>query len=350
MAAVSPAVGAAAVTGGTSLLGSILDLFGLNKTNKQNIEMQRETNALNYKMFQEQMAFAKDQQDLAMSYNDPSSQVARLRAAGINPAAVFGNGSVSEVSSVSPPSGNPMVAPHAQPLNYGAIGTAVAGGSQAYFDAQLNEALTDKTLNESNIAQADAAFKNASLADRLAQIASDKDRSKIERESAQKHLEILRHTQDALERQEELKADVLDKQVMNFQLDNDAKDLANRIATVELHWIGKEKTAQYDLFQAQIRSALASARAGDAQAAFSYAAAALNEAKEAGAWYDAEVARRTVDSIVQKAENDEVSSYWESLSKKKEYKRGWFMSRFFPTRRPLHIFDRISPIYADDYE
>lgn len=325
-------VGAAAVTGGSNLLGSIIDLFGMNKTNKQNIAMQRETNALNYKMFQEQMAFAKEQQDLAMSYNDPSGQVARLRAAGINPAAVFGNGSVSEVSALSPPSGNPMVAPHAQPLNYGALGAAVAGGSQAYFDAQLNQALTDKTLNESNIAQADAAFKNASLADRLAQVASDKDRSKIERDSAQKHLDILRHTQDALERQEELKADVLDKQVMNFQLDNDAKDLANRIATVELHWIGKEKTAQYDLFMAQIRSALASARAGDAQAALSYAAAALNEAKEAGAWYDAEVARRTVDALVDQANNEKVRSYWEAMQKRKEYNVGGWTSKFFGSK------------------
>lgn len=340
---------AAGITGGANLLGSILDLFGLNQTNKQNIAMQRETNALNYKMFQEQKAFAKDQQDLALSYNDPSSQVNRLRAAGINPAAVFGNGSVSEASMISPPSGNPMVAPHAQPLNYGSIGTAVAGGSEAYFNAQLSDAMADKTLNESNIAQADAAFKNASLADRLAQIAADKERSQVERDSARKHLDILRHTQDALERQEELKADVLDKQVLNFELENDAKEISNRIAAVNLHWIGKEKTAQYSLFMAQIKEALAAARAGDAQACLSYAAAALNEAKEAGAWYDAEVARRTVDDIVAKAGNENVKSYWESLSSKKEYKRGWFISRFFPTRRLLHIFDPVSG-REDDYE
>lgn len=344
-----PVLGASLVSGGSSLFGSILGLYGQDRANKQNIAMQRETNAQNYKMFKEQLAFAKDQQDLALSYNDPSSQVARLRAAGVNPAAVFGNGSISEASMISPPSGNPMVAPHVQPLDYGSLGTAVAGGSQAYFDNQLKDAMTDKTLNESNIAQADAAFKNASLADRLAQIAADKERSQVERDSARKHLEILRHTQDALERQEELKADVLDRQVLNFELENDAKDIANRVAAVNLHWIGKEKTAQYALFMAQIKEALAAARAGDAQACLSYAAAALNEAKEAGAWYDAEVARRTVDDIVDKANNEKVKSYWDALQSKKEYKRGWFISRFFPTRKAQHIFDPIS-WKEDDYE
>ena len=343
--AVDPATAAAAITGGSNLIGSIMDLFGLNKTNKQNIAMQRETNAQNYKMFREQMAFAKDQQDLAMAYNDPSSQVARLRQAGINPAAVFGNGSVSEVSAMSPPSGNPMVAPHALPLNYGALGTAVAGGSQAYFDAQLKDAMTDKTLNESNIAQADAAFKNASLADRLSQIAADKERSQVERDTARKHLEILRHTQDALERQEELKADVLDKQVLNFELDADSKDIANRIATVNLHWLGKEKTAQFALFQAQIKEALAAARAGDAQACLSYAAAALNEAKEAGAWYDAEVARRTVDSIVDKANNEKVKSYWEAMQRRKEYHVGGWTSKFFGSK-----YDRFFSNFGAEFE
>ena len=132
-------------------------------------------------------------------------------------------------------------------------------------------------------------------------------------------------------------------------MENDAKDIANRVAAVNLHWIGKEKTAQYALFMAQIKEALAAARAGDAQACLSYAAAALNEAKEAGAWYDAEVARRTVDDIVDKANNEKVKSYWDALQSKKEYKRGWFISRFFPTRKAQHIFDPIS-WKEDDYE
>ena len=107
----APAVAAAAITGGLGLLSGIGNLIGQNKANQQNIAMQRETNALNYQMFQESQEFARAQQQLAMEYNDPSAQVERLRKAGINPAAVFGNGSVSDVSQASAPSAPNMVAP-----------------------------------------------------------------------------------------------------------------------------------------------------------------------------------------------------------------------------------------------
>lgn len=53
----------------------------------KNISMQRETNALNYRMFQEQQ-----------DYDRPVNQVGRLKDAGLNPALMYGTGSGANTS------------------------------------------------------------------------------------------------------------------------------------------------------------------------------------------------------------------------------------------------------------
>lgn len=119
-----------------SILSGIGSLFGAssaadkqlkaqrdaNKTNLQMTQMnndtQREltqaTNAANYRMFQESNAFTEDMWNKTNSYNDPTNQVARLRAAGINPAAVFGNGTIADAGSVGSSSYAPAVTPVTQ--------------------------------------------------------------------------------------------------------------------------------------------------------------------------------------------------------------------------------------------
>ena len=78
----------------------------VRETNAMNKAIADATNAQNYKIFQEQNAFNLDMWNKQNAYNDPSAQVARLLAAGINPAAQFGN--VSEAGSLTSASANPM--------------------------------------------------------------------------------------------------------------------------------------------------------------------------------------------------------------------------------------------------
>ena len=56
------------------LVSSGLNAFSQSRANKQNVAMQRETNALNYQMFKETMA-----------YNSPDNQARMMRQAGLNP-------------------------------------------------------------------------------------------------------------------------------------------------------------------------------------------------------------------------------------------------------------------------
>lgn len=120
----NPLVLPAVISAGAGIINGITDLFSKKSANKQNIAMQRETNALNYQMFQEgnefnrQMAF--DMFNAENEYNLPKNQVKRLLDAGLNPAlagenatATTGNGDASTPSAAA---ASPMVAPQVQPV------------------------------------------------------------------------------------------------------------------------------------------------------------------------------------------------------------------------------------------
>lgn len=116
-------VGANLISGGAGLLGSLFSGISQNKatknTNATNLQIARENNALQQKiaaennqlqvdMMRENNKFSRDMAlemfNLENEYNNPSAQVERLIAAGLNPATMYGSGSVANTGDISTPS------------------------------------------------------------------------------------------------------------------------------------------------------------------------------------------------------------------------------------------------------
>lgn len=140
----------AIISGGASVLDSILKFFNQKSANKTNVQMTRETNAANMEIANRnnamQVAMNRENNDfnrrmalemfnLENAYNSPIEQMARLRAAGVNPALYFANSNGSagvgdastpsaSSSGISPSMPN-LVAPHVEPL------PSLVGGSIA---------------------------------------------------------------------------------------------------------------------------------------------------------------------------------------------------------------------------
>lgn len=113
-AALAP-VALGGVSAGGSISSSIIQSNANKEINKQNIAMQRETNALQKDMFERNLAWQRESQDLQNDYNSLESQIQRALIAGVSPAALFesSNGSVP-ASLGSAGSGIPaLTAPHA---------------------------------------------------------------------------------------------------------------------------------------------------------------------------------------------------------------------------------------------
>lgn len=136
-----PPVGAAVITGVGSLLGGMFGSNAQSAANKTNLKIARETNALHYKMFEEQNQYNKDMWDLNNAYNDPSAQASRLTSAGFNPYLaneVTSGSSSSAPSSVSPPT---LATPQIQPNM--SMSSALYNAGQALGNIPLQKAQID---------------------------------------------------------------------------------------------------------------------------------------------------------------------------------------------------------------
>lgn len=94
---------------GASLLNGISNSNSQKAANEANLKIAQMNNDTQLQMMRENNEFNKQQAidmfNMQNEYNDPAAQMQRLRAAGINPAAAFGDGGVSASSGVA--SGSP---------------------------------------------------------------------------------------------------------------------------------------------------------------------------------------------------------------------------------------------------
>lgn len=271
----APAVAAALVQGGATLGSGLLNLFSGSDTNKTNLQIARETNQQNRELFNQQLAWQEDMWNKTNAYNDPSHQVELLQKAGINPAAVYGNGSTSPASMPSVPSANPMQSASVAPLDYSFISQGVDNGINAYFENQLKNNYVKKSFSDAQIADLNAQFETRTLMDRCRRVANDTSKSEFERETARMELKFLTSTFDQRVMQSEWST-----KIMSQQYD----DLVNRIAESKLRQKAQEianefapqaNDAQLKQYYANIAAMYSAARASDASAAQSYASAAL---------------------------------------------------------------------------
>lgn len=144
---ISAEVGAAMVSGGAGVLGSILNSVNSNKNTKRWIKSQAEENEKAYQRNIEQWNREND-------YNSPAKAMQRLRDAGLNPNLAYGSPNVSSPS------------PQASPTDVSALGSMrspvadalTAANNQRLIEAQIRN--MDASSNQMN-SSADVNRENA---------------------------------------------------------------------------------------------------------------------------------------------------------------------------------------------
>lgn len=160
----------AAIAAGASLIGTGATAYAQGKMNKK-------TREWNEKMYGIQRKDSLSDWTMQNQYNSPSAQMERLKMAGLNPALVYGKGTIDNqtgsVRSTEAKSWNPQ----APAFNFG---QAAEAGISAYYDSRIKNQQVDnlKTQNTVNINQA------ANLAAQTAATIQGTARSKFELELA----------------------------------------------------------------------------------------------------------------------------------------------------------------------
>ena len=154
---IDPLIGSALISGASSLLGGMFGSASQSSANRTNLQIARETNQMQYQMFQEQNAFNERMYNQMQQYNTPAAQMQRYNDAGINPYIAAGNVQ----------SGNAQSAlQSAQPLP---LHTAQVMPVDAFKDSfsQIGNVISQYAQNELALSQAQKNRAEAGWVDRL---------------------------------------------------------------------------------------------------------------------------------------------------------------------------------------
>lgn len=300
--------GTALALGGSALLSSVLGgLFGSSsqsEANRMNVQMARETNQLNYDMFQRSLAFQQQMWNKTNQWNSPQHQVQMLQQAGINPGSVFGNGSTADATPMGVPSTPSMVTPRIDPVDYSWIPNSIDMGVNAYFNNQILNNQVVKGHSDAQIAKVQAEFDAQTLEYRCFKVLNDADASSFAKEQAKITLEVLAQTKrDTISQAQwstKIMAQEYDKafnSICESKLRQEAQRIANQYAP-------KMSEAQLKQYHANVSAAYAAARASDASAADSYAHEAVNNIVAAGGKIDNQQKKIMFSSISKKAQEE----------------------------------------------
>ena len=138
-------LGSAGVSAGGSVLSGLLGGIGSIFSSRNALKAQRETNQMNYKIWQEQRQAAIDQWNRENQYNTPSAQRARLEEAGYNPLNITDvSGNTSASSTV--PEAPDMVAPSDIGFQnaFTGIGQGILQGLQTFGQFALGSAANSR--------------------------------------------------------------------------------------------------------------------------------------------------------------------------------------------------------------
>lgn len=134
---------------GASLLGTVGNAVSQGFTNRAERKFAEE-------QADKQRAWALEDWNRNNEYNSPSSQMARLKAAGLNPNLVYGNGATTTAAPVRS-SETAKWSPHAPQVDASNIGQNIA----LYYDVRNKAAQTDNIKAQTDVIKWEARLKEA---------------------------------------------------------------------------------------------------------------------------------------------------------------------------------------------
>lgn len=148
-----PLLPIAAVALGNMVSGALNNSAAADR-NKEDREWQE-------KMYGIQRTDALTDRDFQNNYNSPAAQMERLKAAGLNPNLVYGNGATTEGATTR---ASTVGSYNPEKMNYDHVGRTLGNSLETYLDAQLKTAQTDNLTAQSKVAAQNELLTAAQIA------------------------------------------------------------------------------------------------------------------------------------------------------------------------------------------
>lgn len=294
------------------------------------------TNKTNYKIWQEQLAYAKEQYekerlenrsliDEERAYNDPSNERERFLRAGINPtlAKYGGASSLSSVGVGSTPSMSQPDAPRISPSDYSFIARSAESSASAFMDYNLR--------SENQEAQISALKQrvNRDTIESMAKIQNLKVDEQYKRDmitDLHRNWTFENETWDNRKRAIDLANNKIRAEQEKIEVDTEYQKIINSFTPKEQKIILKNLAKEYDKIVSEINSNNASAARTIAEKMF------IDMQKE-GLEIDNMEKEQLIGATLNKAESEAEEAYWRSQREAKLVRFGRRGEEFLPDPR-----------------
>lgn len=248
-----PITASALISGGVGLLNGLFSSSSANKQAKIALKAQRETNEMNYKIWQEQKQHNLDMYNLQNEdaiefwnmqneYNSPENQRKLIEDAGYNPYSLL-QGAGSEAGAISQASMQGTTPPTMQPPSDVAFTDPYAVGIQqalATFQAVSNSIFQGQSVtNQTNLANADVVLKNLDAVDKKYRNKYVNTMYDYQVKSMKQQYDQERAMFPLLKEQAILSNSMATAQLASINLDNRAKE-------IELLFLPAEKEVEFN--------------------------------------------------------------------------------------------------------
>lgn len=185
------------------------------ETNAQNYALAQQNMSYNRQMYEKQNADALKFWNMQNAYNDPSKEIERLRAAGLNPMLMYGNGQpAGSISAATAPQNNvdgtAQIGESVQPV-YG------SNAASAISDAMARTLQLWSGVSQARIASTDAEYRQVQILEMLNKLRADTHKTGQESKVLDDTLDVLKATKEHRIMQSELTTASMKQSIKNMQ-------------------------------------------------------------------------------------------------------------------------------------
>lgn len=307
----------AAISGGASLLGGILGKNSQSSANKTNLLINRENQKWNEKMMDKQNAWNLAQWNRENEYNSASQQVARYRAAGLNPYLMMQNGSAGSASSVtSAAPANAGMSNTVSPFDYSSAAAGVGNAVAQHFSNQLMAANVRQS-----VAAAVAQEKENTMLDTRIQLELEDLKQKITNARTRNELDkfSLFHAKTMLPGElatQSLQNSSLAENIVNQRANTYYTEIQTSLAAANLAWLPKVKEAECAQYMANTFAAIQAGYLSQKQGELAMQNKLESAARTEGIKINNKTIKAQAKYIVAKASWDASKSKWDAKHSK----------------------------------
>ena len=295
----------AGISGVSSIVGGFLNRNSQSSANRTNLRINRENQAWNEKMMDKQNAWNLAQWNRENEYNSASQQVARLKAAGLNPYLMMSGGNAGSAQSItSAAPGNAGMSNTVNPVDYSGAAAGVGNAVNQYFNSQIAEASVRKIIAEAAGQEKQNQWYDVKLQAEINNLIANTKNADARTEFQKFSLTHARSMWAGELANQSLQNSALAENIVNQRANTLYTQMQSTLAEMNISWLPKMKQAELAQLSAQTFAAIEAGKLSQKQGIAAIQGALESQARTQGIKINNNTLKAQAKYIVAKASWD----------------------------------------------